>query len=161
MNDDRGRQLDLAEKEKDPMGRFEILAERYMNGTKKERDIILSFFQDPDERRTLLEGFGLYHMFRDQRLYNSVKRALGEQLWKEFHPDPEHPKGKTEFRYVQLNYPEEAGPMETICVTYKQPVRNFTGFRDDPRVLAAVKDRDAGECVFLVWREVLKEDYDA
>lgn len=94
MIDDRGNQIDLTEKEKDPMGRFEILAERYMNGTKKERDIILSFFQNPDERRTLLEGFGLYHMFRDQWLYDSVKRALGEQLWKEFHPDPERPKAK-------------------------------------------------------------------
>lgn len=37
MIDDRGRQIDLAEKEKDPMGRFEILAERYMNGSEKER----------------------------------------------------------------------------------------------------------------------------
>ena len=65
MLDEHGNQIDLAEKEKDPMGRFEILAERYMNGSEKEREIILSFFQDPQERKTLLEGFGLYHLFRD------------------------------------------------------------------------------------------------
>lgn len=84
MLDEHGNQIDLAEKEKDPMGRFEILAERYMNGSEKEREIILSFFQDPQERKTLLEGFGLYHLFRDQRLYDAVKNALAHQIYEEF-----------------------------------------------------------------------------
>ena len=95
MIDERGIQINLEEKEKDPMGRFEILAEKYMTGSKKEREIILSFFTDPQERRTLLEGFGLYHLFRDQRLYDSVKQALSEQLWQDFHPEkPRKPTGK-------------------------------------------------------------------
>lgn len=85
MIDDRGRQIDLAEKENDPMGRFEILAERYMNGSKTEREIILSFFPDPAERKILMEGFGLYHLFRDQRLYDAVKQSIGEQLYREAH----------------------------------------------------------------------------
>ena len=157
MIDDRGRQLDLSEKEKDPMGRFEILAERYMNGLPKEREIILSFFQDPEERKTLLEGFGLYHLFRDQRLYDSVKKALGEQLWEEFHQETPQRKGGI-WKYVRLNYPEEAGSMELIVVSHKEPIRNFTGYRDNPEVLAAVKKHDAGECEFLVWREIFEEE---
>lgn len=96
MIDDRGRQIDLAEKEKDPMGRFEILAERYMNGSEKEREIILSFFPDPAERKILMEGLGLYHLFRDQRMYDSVKSAIGEQIWNEHHQNPDHSDGAPE-----------------------------------------------------------------
>lgn len=89
MIDDRGRQINLAEKENDPMGRFEILADRYMNGSEKEREIILSFFPDPAERKILMEGFGLYHLFRDQRLYDAVKQSIGEQIYREAHPEME------------------------------------------------------------------------
>ena len=144
-------------REQDPMGRFEIMAERYINGSQKERGIILSFFQDPEERKTLLEGFGLYHLFRDKRLYDSMKKALGEQLWEELHQS-EPPKRGGTWKYVRLGQPEEAGVMEEIVVSYTKPVKNFTGFRDDPRVLSTKKDHDAGECEYLVWREITKED---
>ena len=158
MIDDRGRQIDLAEKEKDPMGRFEILAERYMNGSEKEREIILSFFPEPAERKILMEGFGLYHLFRDQRLYKSVEQALAEQMWQEAHQDQQAKlKGTGRWSYVRLRHPKDAGPLEQITVSYRDPVRNFTGFRDDPRVLAAVKEKEAGQCQVLVWREVVEE----
>lgn len=159
MIDDRGFQLDLEEKEKDPLGRFEIMAEQYMTGSEKQREIILSFFQDPVERKTLLEGFGLYHLFRDKRLYDAMKKAVGEQLWQDFHQEPEPKKAGT-WQYVRLNYPKEAGPLELITVSHRNPNKNFTGYRDDPRILDAVKKKDAGECEFLVWREVVKEEDD-
>lgn len=159
MIDDRGNQINMGEKERDPMGRFEILAELYMTGSDKVREIILSFFQDPEERRILLQGFGLYHLFRDQHLYKTVEQALAEQMWQEAHQEKQaRPKGAGRWRYVRLRHPREAGPLEQITVDYREPVRNFTGFRDDPRVLAAVEEHEAGQCQFLVWREETKED---
>ena len=86
----------MTEKEKDPLGRFEILAERYLNGSKEERETILSFFPGPTERKALLEGFGLYHLFRDQRMYDSVKSAIAEQIWNEHHQNPDHSDGAPE-----------------------------------------------------------------
>lgn len=77
------------EKENDSLGRFEILAERYMNGSKEERDIILSFFPDPADRKALMEGFGLYHLFCDQRFYDAVKESIGQHLYKDTHPEME------------------------------------------------------------------------
>ena len=83
MIDDRGNQIDMEEKAKDPMGRFEIMAEMYMNGTSTQRELILSFFPDPEDRRIVMEGFGLYHLYRDQRLYNAVCDAIGQQIYEE------------------------------------------------------------------------------
>ena len=71
------------EREKDPFGRFEIICERYLQGNEKTRQIILDALA-PEERQTFLLGAGLYHLFRDQRLYDSVHHALAHQIYEEF-----------------------------------------------------------------------------
>ena len=38
-----------------------------------------------DEIRGLKEYVGLFHMFTDQRLFDAVKDAVGEQLYNELH----------------------------------------------------------------------------
>ena len=72
------------EREKDPFGRFEIICERYYQGNERTRQIILDALA-PEERQTFLLGAGLYHLFRDQRLYDSVHHAMAHQIYEEFH----------------------------------------------------------------------------
>ena len=42
---------------------------------------------DPEDRQTFLIGCGLYHLFRDQRLFDAMKKAMGEQLYEELHKE--------------------------------------------------------------------------
>lgn len=65
------------------MGRFEIMCERYINGSEREREVILSFLSD-EERQTFLTGCGLYHLFTDPAFYRAVQESMGEALYKEF-----------------------------------------------------------------------------
>lgn len=55
------------------------VAQAYINGTEREREIILSFFQGED-RDTFLTGVGLIHLFSDQDFYNAVRDAVKERL---------------------------------------------------------------------------------
>ena len=74
------------EREKDPLGRFEIICEKYLKGPEKVRKIIVEAL-DPEDRQTFLIGCGLYHLFRDQRLFDAMKKAMGEQLYEELHKE--------------------------------------------------------------------------
>lgn len=72
--------IDNEEREKSAMGRFEIMCERYINGTNREREIILSFL-DEEEKKTFLTGCGLYHMYTDSKFYDAVKKAVIDQIY--------------------------------------------------------------------------------
>ena len=66
------------------MGRFEVMCETYINGNQKQKETILSMLEE-GERQTFLTGCGLYHMFTDQRFYDLVKKAVGEQIYNKCH----------------------------------------------------------------------------
>lgn len=72
------------EREQTAAGRFELICERYINGNERDRKIILSFLND-DEKQHFLIACGLYHMFTDQRYFETIKQAVGERLYKDFH----------------------------------------------------------------------------
>ncbi len=74
------KEMDI--RETDPMGRFEIICELFIDGDDKVRETILEALE-PDERQTFLKGVGLYRMFRDDRYYKAVQQAVGEQFMKE------------------------------------------------------------------------------
>lgn len=75
-----GYEINNTEREKSPLGRFEIIAERYIYGTEAERNIILSFLND-SEKEVFLNAAGLYHLFTDQYFYNTVKNILGKKIY--------------------------------------------------------------------------------
>lgn len=74
--------IDNTKREKLPLGRFEIIAEAYIYGTEKQREIILSFFNE-EEKKTFLEGVGFYKMFTQPDFYKAVCGAVGERIYKE------------------------------------------------------------------------------
>lgn len=79
-------------REETPMGRFEIICERYINGTETERALILSLIPDGDIQ-TFLQGCGLYHLFTDPVFYKSVETSMAKTLYDELRgtspaPDP-------------------------------------------------------------------------
>lgn len=76
------------EREQSAMGRFELVCEAYINGTSKQREVILSCLTET-ERQQFLVGCGLYHMFTDHRYYNAIKKAVGERIYKDAHPEME------------------------------------------------------------------------
>lgn len=76
--------MDNTEREKLPLGRFEIIAEKYLYGNNRDREIILSFLED-HEKQVFLNAVGLYHLFTDQNFYNSVRNAVGKRIYDDFH----------------------------------------------------------------------------
>ena len=74
--------MDNKEKEKSPLGRFEIIAERYIYVTEVERKIILSFLSE-SEKETFLNAVGLYHLFTDQYFYNTIRSVVGKKIYEE------------------------------------------------------------------------------
>lgn len=70
------------EREKDPLGRFEIICEKYLQGPETVRQVILEML-DPEERQTFLVGCGLYHLFTDVTFYRAMKTAMGETIYEE------------------------------------------------------------------------------
>lgn len=76
--------MDNKEREKSALGRFEIIAERYIYGTEAERQIILSFLSDT-EKETFLNAVGLYHLFTDQYFYNTIRDILGKKIYEDLH----------------------------------------------------------------------------
>lgn len=76
--------MDNTEREKLPLGRFEIIAERYLYGNDRDRKIILSFL-DNNEKEIFLNAVGLYHLFTDQNFYNTVRDAVGKRIYEDLH----------------------------------------------------------------------------
>ena len=76
--------IDNKEREKTAMGRFEIICEKYINGNNRTKEIILSFLNEKEKQQFLI-GCGLYHMFNDQRYFDSIKKAVGERLYTDLH----------------------------------------------------------------------------
>ncbi len=73
-------------REQDPLGRFEIICEKYLDGNSQILETILSAIDEKDRHQFLI-GCGLYHIFRDQRLYKAVMNAVGEQIYRDAHPE--------------------------------------------------------------------------
>ena len=74
------------ERESSAMGRFELVCEAYSNANELQRSKMLALLSE-EERRVFLEGCGLYRIFRDQRLYDAIKSAVGEQIYKDAHKE--------------------------------------------------------------------------
>lgn len=75
--------MDNKEREKSALGRFEIVAERYIYGTESEKQIILSFLSD-SEKETFLNAVGLYHLFTDQYFYDTIRDIIGKKIYEDF-----------------------------------------------------------------------------
>lgn len=60
------------------------IAMRYINGTKEEQEVIISFFKG-EERQTFLQAVGAIHMFTDQEYYSKIENAVKEQIVKELY----------------------------------------------------------------------------
>lgn len=75
--------MDNKEREKSALGRFEIIAERYIYGSETERKIILSFLNDK-EKETFLNAVGLYHLFTDQYFYDTIRDIIGKKIYEDF-----------------------------------------------------------------------------
>jgi hypothetical protein len=78
----RQKKMNDSLREQNPMGRFEIMCEKYIDGNERIRNTILSALS-PEDQQTFLIGVGLYRLFTDQAYYRAVRDALGEQIWKE------------------------------------------------------------------------------
>lgn len=76
--------MDNTERENLPLGRFEIIAERYLYGNDRDRKTILSFLDD-HEKEVFLNAVGLYHLFTDQNFYNSVRDLVGKRIYEDLH----------------------------------------------------------------------------
>lgn len=76
--------IDDKEREKLPLGRFEIIAEKFIYGTNEQREIILNFF-DEEEKKTFIEGVGLYRLLTDSGFYKAVCNTIGKQIYEEVH----------------------------------------------------------------------------
>ena len=63
--------MDNKEREKSALGRFEIIAKRYIYGTEAERQVILGFLNE-NEKETFLSATGLYSIWcgMKTRCYN-------------------------------------------------------------------------------------------
>jgi hypothetical protein len=72
-----------AEKEKDAMGRFEIMCELFLYGGEEVRELILSFLSE-EEQKVFLQGVGHYHLLTDPTFYKATERAMGEVIYEEF-----------------------------------------------------------------------------
>lgn len=70
------------------MKRFEEMCRTYLNGNDRTKRIILSFLND-EEKKTFLEGCGLYHLFTDENYYKIVRQSIGKQLYNDFHKEQE------------------------------------------------------------------------
>ena len=75
--------MDNKEREKIPLGRFEIIAERYIYGTEAERQVILGFLNE-NEKETFLSATGLYHLFTDQYFYDTIRDIIGKKIYEDF-----------------------------------------------------------------------------
>lgn len=60
------------------------IATRYINGTKEEKEIIISFFEG-EEREIFLKAVGMVHMFTDADYYNTIQNAVQEQIVSELY----------------------------------------------------------------------------
>ena len=58
------------------------IANRYIRGGHREREIILSCFND-EEKQIFLQFIGYYKLYSDQAYYDAVKSALLEQIKKD------------------------------------------------------------------------------
>ena len=74
--------IDNKAREQSAMGRFEIMCERYINGSNRDREIILSFLTE-DEKQTFLLGCGLYHLFTDKQFYEETRSSIGDQIYRD------------------------------------------------------------------------------
>ena len=59
------------------------IANRYLHGGYREREIILSCFTD-EEKETFLRFISYYKLYCDQAYYDAVKKAVLEQLKKDW-----------------------------------------------------------------------------
>ena len=60
------------------------IAKRYLHGSDKEKEIILSCFTE-DEKKVFLDFAGYFKLFCDQKFYDAVKKAVCGQLLKEIY----------------------------------------------------------------------------
>ena len=60
------------------------IAKKYINGTKEEQEVIISFFEG-EEREIFLKAVGMINMFMDQDYYNKIENAAKEQIVKELY----------------------------------------------------------------------------
>ena len=65
------------------------IANRYLHGGHREREIILSCFSD-EEKQVFLRFIGYYKLYCDQAYYDAIKTAVLEQLKTDWTEAREH-----------------------------------------------------------------------
>ena len=79
--------------EKEPLSVDQMgmgIAKRYLHGSPREQAAILSCFTD-EEKVVFLRFMGYYKLFCDQAYYDAVKKAVCEQISKEWFGDGSKP----------------------------------------------------------------------
>lgn len=72
--------------EKKPLTPLEMgaeIANRYLHGGHREREIILSCF-DEEEKKVFLRFMSYFKLYSDQAFYDAVKKSILDQLKKEW-----------------------------------------------------------------------------
>ena len=70
------------------MKRMEDFAKTILNANPSQQEKVWQALEQTltkDEISGLKKYVGLFHMFTDQRLYDAVKKSVGEQLYNELH----------------------------------------------------------------------------
>ena len=70
------------------MKRIEDFAKTMLNANASQQEKVWGALEQTltkDEISGLKKYVGLFHMFNDQRLYDSVKKSVGEQIYNEVH----------------------------------------------------------------------------
>ena len=62
--------------------RFEEIARLYLNANEEQRKAALSLIPEA-ERKTFLEGVGLYHLITDEVFFRATREAMGKTIYKE------------------------------------------------------------------------------
>lgn len=63
--------------------RFEKIAEAYLNANEEQRKAALALIPEA-ERKTFLEGIGLYHLLTDEAFFKAACEACCETVCAEF-----------------------------------------------------------------------------
>lgn len=67
-----------------PLGRFEKVCEAYLNATREQQAAALALLPD-DQKKTFLEGCGLYHLLTDQDFYRRACQAMAGPVYRGLH----------------------------------------------------------------------------
>ena len=74
------------------LARFEAVAARFLQLNEEQQAQIVAMFPEA-ERKTFLEGVGMYHLFTDETFYKAIETTVGEQLYADLRAEVKYGQG--------------------------------------------------------------------